>query len=184
MSSFLDIVGSTIIGGIILLIILTYNSNVNDASISQTTSNIVQSNLNSIATELDFDFKKIGFGVTDSLKIITADTSRISFRADIDNNGKIDTITYYLSDLNALISTPNPRDRFLYRIVNTQAPNSSSLGVIKFRLFYYDKNGNITGVGSSVKSFKVELYCESTFPIGENYYPLAYWNKTINPRNL
>ncbi len=184
MNSFLDIVGSTIIGGIILLIILNYNANLTEANISQTTSNIVQSNLNSIANELDFDFKKIGFGVSDSTKILTADTSRISFLSDIDNNGKIDTVTYYLSGLNELVSTPNPRDRFLYRVVNTQAPNSSSLGVIKFRLFYYDKNGNITGVGSSVKSFKVELYCESTFPIGENYYPLAYWNKTINPRNL
>ena len=184
MNTLLDIVGSTIIGGIILLLLLTYNANVSDASISQTTSNIVQSNLNSIASVLDYDFKKIGFGVTDSIKIIGADTSYISFLSDMDNNGKIDTITYFVSNTNALSSTPNPRDRFLFRTVNTQPPSSSSLGVTVFRLVYYDKHGNVTTNLASIKSFKVELYCESTYPLSGNTYPVAYWNKTLNPRNL
>lgn len=184
MNNFLDIIGSSIIGGIILLIILSYNSNVNDASLSQTTTNIVQGNLNSIASELDYSFKKIGFGVSDSVKIITADTSRITFLSDYDNNGTVDTVTYYLSSLDALVNTPNPRDRLLYRVINTQAPNTSSLGVTKFRLFYYDKHGTVTTNLAQIRSFKVELFCESTFPLSNNYYPIAYWNKIINPRNL
>lgn len=184
MNTFLDIVGSTIIGGIILLTILSYNGNLNEASLSQTTSNIVQSNLNSMSQILDFDFKKIGFGVSDSIKIIIADTSRIVFLSDMDNNGKIDTLAYYLSSIDTLLSTQNPRDRYLFRIMNTQKPLSTNLGITAFRLWYYDKKGKITTFRSKIRSFKVELYCESIYPLEGNHYPVAYWNKTINPRNL
>jgi hypothetical protein len=184
MNVLLDLVGSSIIGGIILLAIFSYNTRLNDASLSQTTNNIVQSNLNAVTSILDYDFKKIGFGVNDSVKILNADTSGITFLSDINNDGQIKIISYSLSSIDALVATPNPRDRLLYRTIDGSPLLTSNMGVTRFRLYYYDDEGNITSSRSEIKYFKVKITCESIYPIEENYYVSACWNKTINPRNL
>src|SRR4030042_1383465 len=138
MAYLLELVGSTIIGGLVILMILQVNSSILDSSTTLSMDKLSQTNLTSLVEEIEYDLRKIGFKATTGAKIITAGTNTISYRCDIDNNGTIDTVAYLMSDTTALSSTANPRDRLLYRTVNGSPSNlTSNLGVTNFRLWYY-----------------------------------------------
>lgn len=183
MNTLLDIVGSSVIGGAILFLIIQMNISISQSLTDKTLSYTSQNNLTSIAELMDSDFKKAGLGVTDSIKFKTADTSKITILYDKDNNGTTDSISYYLSSTAKLSSTPNPSDRFLYRVVNNDPEKSVNLGVTKFRLWYYDASGRITKYRSKIKYFKVALNVESLYANGGSYGG-AYWEKIFNPKNL
>ncbi len=147
-STIIDILGSTLIGGMLLLILLRLN----DAGVQNTYTYggelIVQQNLVDLVTLLEHDFRKIGF-CADWKKlpeptefIVAADESSITFYTDVDADGNVDTLQYYAGPTNELVNTPNPRDRLLYRVVNSQTPRGSNLGVTEFKLVYYDELGN------------------------------------------
>ncbi len=69
---------------------------------------------------------------------VHADSNSIRFITDVDSDGNVDSISYYTGPISELASTPNPRDRFLYRVVNTETPVGTNLGVTAFNLVYYD----------------------------------------------
>jgi len=147
-STIIDILGSTLIGGMLLLILLRLN----DAGVQNTYTYggelIVQQNLVDLVTLLEHDFRKIGYcadweKLSDPLKyIVEADSNSITFLTDVDSDGDVDTMKYYTGPTSELSNTPNPRDRLLYRVVNGETPKGSNLGVTEFRLRYYDVLGN------------------------------------------
>ena len=184
MSYLLEIVGSVIIGGLILLIILNLNSNMSSSSGELSMDVRSQGNVTSLIEEIEYDLRKIGYRVSGSPAIITADTNAISFQYDIDNNGAPDTISYFLSDTTALSSTPNPRDKLLYRTINSSSiPLTSNLGVTAFRLWYYDDLGSLTVSPGQVRSIKFALTVESIYPY-DNEYASTYIERLISPNNL
>ncbi len=138
-STLIDILGSTIIGGMLLMILLRLN----DASVQNTYvyggELMVQQNLVEVVRLLEHDFRKIGFckdweKIPDPTQsIITADSTSISFLTDVDSDGIIDTMKYYTGNVNELSGTANPRDRMLYRVVNNETPIGTNLGVTQFQ---------------------------------------------------
>jgi hypothetical protein len=183
MNVILDILGSTVIGGMILLLILQFDSSMKDSTTNKTLSYQSQSNLTSIARLMDRDFRKAGLGVSDSIKIKTADTGKITFLYDKDNNGVTDSLSYYLSPVSSAGGTSNPNDRLLYRTINNDPARTSSLGVTKFSVEYYDSTGKITKYRSKICYFKVSLKVESLYA-NNNSYGGAYWEKVFKPKNL
>ncbi|MGE5680536.1 MAG: hypothetical protein ACM34K_06595 [Bacillota bacterium] len=183
MNAILDIIGSTLIGGTILLLIIRLNTSISDSMTDKTLSYQSQSNLASIVRIMDKDFKKIGLGVSDSIKIRTADSSRITFLYDKGNNGTIDSMTYYLSPVSSAGGTSNPKDRLLYRTINNDPARTSSLGVTKFKILYFDASGKLTAYRSKISYFKVALNVESIYA-NNNSYGGAYWEKIYKPKNL
>jgi hypothetical protein len=191
-STIIDVLGSTIMGGLLLIIVLRLN----DTSIEKTTNYggelSLQQNLVTIAQIMEYDLRKMGYckewtKFPDPTKsIISATKNSISFYADIDDNGKMDTISYYTGGF--LTSTPNPRDIYFYRKVNNQPPAAINLGVTQFFLRYFDTLGDtltqpITQP-SLISSYEINVQVERVYAYNENY-STAFWKQIrLLARNL
>ncbi|MBI4548295.1 MAG: hypothetical protein HY707_09965 [Ignavibacteriae bacterium] len=182
MTEFHDFLCSIVIGGIILTMVLGFNTNIAEKSVTQSFNSIVQSNLTTVTSMLEHDFRKMGYFVFDSLKVLLADTNNIIFRADLDNDGTIDTVGYRMSYTRDTTCV-NPRARILYRVISNQGMQSIHLGVTQFKLWYYDGQGFPTANLSNIKSIKVAFHVESMAPY-DTIYAGAYWERVIKPKNL
>lgn len=183
MSSLLDIIGSFIIGGLLLLMILSVNTNMHQMSFEDRLELSIQENLYELTAEIDYDFRKMGYGVQNgSLAIIRADSNSISFWADLDNNGTLEQVAYRLGPVSEVSGTENPNDRILHRLINGRSVGGS-LGIVEFRLALYDIGGAQTWDTKVVKSLDYYIALESPYPI-DGVYARSVWNGTVRPRNL
>ena len=182
MNIVLDILGSTIIAGLLTLMLLNFNifqSNTRFASDSELQ---MQQNAKTIAEIINSDLRKIGFEYNNTA-FVEADSEKISFFSDIDRNGSVDVVTYFLGDSSEVTGTTNPKDRILYRVVNADTLKGPSLGLTKAKFSYLDQFYTETTTLPDVKYVKAELWIESNEPVGDEYL-FTYWEMTINPRNL
>lgn len=198
MASLLDIIGATIIAGMVILIIIGVTANLNQTLYTSTYSLNAQMAALTMARIIEYDFYKMGYNVnkaTDTL-VLFADTSRIRFKSDLLNQG-VGAVTRMEYSLGGLVGfTPNPKDRFFSRIHGNSTINSN-LGITRFRLMYYDSTGKqittpISHIDSlkKIKAIKVTVNIESPEPViptsdpNKRDYIGIYWEKLIYPRNL
>ncbi|MEW6195714.1 MAG: hypothetical protein AB1521_11225 [Bacteroidota bacterium] len=193
-STLIDILGSMIVGGMLLLILFRLN----DAAIENTFNYggdlIVQQNLVEVVQLLEYDFRKIGYCKdwekipNPTTAILSADSTSINFLTDVDSDENVDTVHYYLGSRDSLTSTPNPNDRILYRVVNHDAPAGANLGVTQFRLLYFDALGDtihfpIT-VPGQIHTMQINITIESTVAY-DNKYSSVFWRQIrLAARNL
>jgi hypothetical protein len=183
MGSILDLIGSFIIGGLLLMMILSVNNNASQFAIENGQQLSAQENLAELAGEIDYYFRKIGYHVPiHSASILTCDSMSISFQADVDNNGSVDTVAYSVSIPGLMRGTINPNDRKLIRQIGS-SPVTNSLGLTDFKLRYFDNTGNPTLTTTAIKSIEISLRVESPFPIDENYAQCT-WKTRLYPINL
>ncbi len=182
MSILLDLFGSTIIGGLIVLMLVNFNVFQSNTRISSDSELQLQQNAKTLADILNYDFRKIGYRYN-NVAFAEADSERISFYSDIDRNGSIDLVTYMLGDTSEVSMTTNPGDRILYRIVNNDTLKGPSLGLTKVKFSYLDKISTETTTFSDIRYVRAELWIESIEPVNGEYL-FTYWEMTINPRNL
>lgn len=153
-STIFDIVSSTVVGSLLLLMALRLNAQaVETNAIYQNNVNLQQS-IVALVDIVESDFRKIGYCADfhkiqpPNIAIVSADSNSIKFMTDVPRNttdlgdGIVDTIEYYLGPTSELASTPNPNDRYLYRIVNGNKGRGWNLGVTQFSLKYYDALGD------------------------------------------
>jgi hypothetical protein len=185
-SSLLDILGSTIIGGMLLLILFRLN----DASAENTYNNsgelTSQQNIATVVQILENDFRKIGFCKDwnkipfPSQAIILADTNKIKFLTDIEGDKNVDTIYYYTGSTNEILSTPNPRDKYLYRVVNGGPSVKVNLGVTEFRLTYFDVSDDSisspVAVPGQIHSMQINVAVENVAAY-DNQYSTVFWRQ-------
>lgn len=184
-----DIIGSIIIGGIILLMLLSFNSSVMEGSAMQTFTTIVQTNMTSVTDLIEYDFRKMGYrvGSIHDSAVVYADSVRILMKGDIDNNGTVERIAYFLDVANKS-GHVNPRSRILYRQVNGAPAQRINLGITRFRLAYYDRadqliTDNPVKSPSRIRSIRLAINIESTSPYDAKYAGTT-WERTITPKNL
>jgi len=198
-SDVIDLVGSILIGGVIMLILFRMNSSAVENVYNNGGELSLQQNLSVTAKVLEDDFRKIGFcadwvKIPDPSKsILLADSSRIRFLTDIDKDGSgpdgnVDTLLYALGPTSELTATPNPRDRFLYRIINSETPKGINLGVTQFKLIYFDALGDTIDypvtTPSEVYTIEINLTVENTSGYNEQYSS-AFWRQIrLVARNL
>lgn len=190
MSILIDILGSSFIGGLILLLILKLNLFANSSGVTSDNELKLQQNAKTLAEIVNYDFRKIGYDC-DSTSIAVADSNRIKFYADIDRNGTVDVIEYYASDSTKALGTENPRDIILYRTVNGVEMGGPTLGLTKIKLSYLDQFNIVTNILANIRYIKVELWVESeireqesNFVNPNHPYLFTYWEMKINPRNI
>ena len=193
-STILDILASVIMGGLLLTTVLRLSDSSAEKTYNFSGELSLQQNLVVIAQILENDFRKMGYcrdweKFPDPTKsIASVDTSSIKFYADIDNDGNMDSIMYYLGPVSELSSTPNPRDRFLYRVVNTETPVGVNLGVTEFNMKFFDALGvpltfPITQP-SLISSYEINIRVESVYAYDERYSS-AFWRQIrLVARNL
>jgi hypothetical protein len=203
MAQFQDLIGSIIIGGIILLMLIAFNGNVIEGAATQTFKGIVDGNLTTITDILENDFRKMGYrvaAVQDSA-VLYADSGRIMFKGDINDDGIMDTVQYYIDTVNSSL-TANPNDKVLHRKINSQSALAMYVGMIGFRIQYFTRTdslikSNPVPAPSAIKSVKVSLNIQSTqrifdtrrsayieSPFNDTSYAGACWERTIKSQNV
>lgn len=166
------------------MIINRFYSSMSQNSHERALDSITIQNASSICELIEFDFNRMGLGVSSTTNaLFLADSNRIGFLSDIDKNGVVDTVRYILSDVNAASETVNPRDKILYRFVSNESRADAALGVTKFKIKYYDSLSNETANVTQIKNFDISLTVESTMPYG-NQYSQFFWQTRISPPNL
>ena len=187
MGTQLDLIVSFVIGGLLLLTILNTNTNMMATATQNTLDVLAQENLSMLSEVILYDFHKMGYYPSDvapdDFRILSMDSTSIQFRADIDNDGAIDTVYYGISDTSQAAGTPNPRDVILYRLLNGEAPWGATLGVTEFDLAYRDAADSVTTTSSEVRSIEVTLAVECLYAY-DDYYPRSIWKTVVRPRNL
>ena len=191
-ASIIDTLGSIAIGGFLLLTLFRMHSASTENTYHYTGELTVQENMVSIVKLLEHDFRKIGYcedpkKIFPSKAIMIADTSDITFLTDVDFDGDVDKVRYYLGETSELLETPNPDDRMLYRSVNGN-PVAANLGVTQFKITYYGYTGAPLTVPLSsptgIFSMQIDIRVENTAAYG-NEYRYAYWRQVrLSSRNL
>jgi len=179
----IQLAGSFLIGGMVLLTILSMNIEILETSSINSLGTMAQENVMEIATILDYDFKKIGYMVPRSTSAILAVTdSTISFLSDIDQDSIIDTIAYRVGSPDETVNTDNPDDRYLYRSVNG-TEYDVALGITDWELDYFDENMSATSTVNSIRVIQISFTVETMFGYNETY-GRASWSCQIVPKNL
>jgi type II secretory pathway component PulJ len=140
----LDLIGSSMVFGLLLLMTIRINASNSENIQSFHGDLIVQQNLVTLTSILEFDFRKLGYckdptKIPDPSKaILQADSNKIRFLTDLNNDGTLDSLSYYIGPTSEASATPNPNDHLFYRVENNKTPGGVNLGVTKFDLRYFD----------------------------------------------
>jgi len=196
MNALYDVVCSMVIGGIVLVMLISFNGNISESAAGQTIRMTAQTNMTALGSIVEFEFRKIGFRVdappADS-GITYGGRQRIDLRGDFDNNGSIDNLRYYL-DSSTATGLPNTNTRSLHRRFNGSDQVISHC-VTYCRFFYFDRYGmpltsDPVPAPSLVRSVKVAINVESTVPFRETtaqyvtLNPGVYWERAFTPQSL
>ncbi|MBU0472582.1 MAG: hypothetical protein KKF62_00315 [Bacteroidetes bacterium] len=193
-STLIDILGSIMIGGILLMILLRLNDSAVQNSFQYNCEAITQRNLVEIVQLLEHDFRKIGFckdwnNFPDPTKaIIAADSTTITFLCDVDSDKDMDTLRYILGSSDELLQTPNPNDKMLYRQVNNEPLGGANLGVTQFKLTYFDSFGVEIPfpilTPSEIYTMQIDLVVEDVVAYNQEYNRVFWRQIRLAARNL
>ncbi|MEJ2615859.1 MAG: hypothetical protein P8Z35_12950 [Ignavibacteriaceae bacterium] len=194
MNIILDLLGSSVIGGMILLMVLQMNLFMSNARFSSDSDLQVQQNAKTLAEIINHDFRKIGYQHSGT-SILVAEKEKIKFVGDLQRPGEsgygtLDTVEYCIKDSTFATGTSNPRDIILVRVLNNKdSIDGPSLGLVKINFNYLDSVSMPTADLSKIKFIKTELWLQPTETV-HNYLTgikdttFTYWEFTINPRNI
>ena len=172
----LDMVGSFIVGGLVLLSVIMFTFNFNNVSNATINNEIQQRTSTDFGQVIEYDFNKIGYRVP-SNPIVLFDSTRISFLADLDNNGTADSVNYFVSFDN--------RGMKLNRRVGSGDNSGFSMPVAGFMLEAYDSLGTVTASTAAIKSLRVDVLLSQTVRGGGgNEQSGMYWTRRFYPLNL
>jgi len=196
-STLIDIVGATIIGGILLIMVNSLNERAVETNMIYGSDKLLQLEVVQLADLIETDFRRIGYcedpsKISDSTQIIiSADTSQIKFITDTNRDGNLDTLQYYVSSTSTLNMTKNPRDRILYR-KHQDYPNEELLNVSSNITYFYLRYFDALNVelSSPVTNPRLISYMEISFKVEDSeaydeQYSEAYWQQVrLTSRNL
>jgi len=198
MFAILDILNSLVIGGFIILMSFGILDSTNKNLYSHNDDLIVQENLTNITSTLEFDLKKMGFGVPEfESAVLVADSNHLQFRGDLNLDWKADTIEYYVGPVSELAQTSNPDDRIFYRKVNGLPLSGFIVGIITdFNFDYLNQDGNLVDTSNpanliAVKMIRVTIKVENPAAYSNDANPdkleyrSSFWQQTrLVSRNL
>lgn len=191
MSNMLDIVGSVVLFGILIITIGRVQTNLNTAMYANSFTQITQHNAVELARQLEFDFTRIGFR-TPTEKIKLADSTRIKFRSDFSANGTISEIEYRIGSVSDADETPNPIDFPLYR-KDQNGEIEQLWGTTAFKIEYYNMwyqklatpvvSDSLDRIYAIWLNFVIEGREPAGSAIDTTYYSIT-WQKLVYPRNM
>jgi hypothetical protein len=192
MSSFFDIIASTIVFGVLTLTVARVQTNMNSTMYENQFNVVTQTNAVELARQFEWDFLKIGHHVSGQ-KILWADSTGIRFLADLQNNSVVNDVTYYAGDTSQVVRIKNPKHFPLFRRSGVKTVQQN-WGLTYLRITYYDGSYQkiqtpITTLSrlQKIKAIDVAFRIESSEPVYSLYdttRAAVAWEKTIVPRNL
>jgi len=191
----LDLMGSSLIAGIVFLLIFKLNMYTSNANYYSDNELKLQQNVKTLAEVINYDLRKIGYKY-DGTAFVTAELQRMAFYADLQapgqyGHGVVDFVEYFVGDSTEASGTMNQRDKVLYRVVNyTDTLGGPTLGLVDLKFSYLGTNGLVTTFLDSIKYVKAEFWVEpyefvSDYGMDQpDSSQYTYWELTINPRNI
>lgn len=174
MNTMLDLVGSYIIGGFLLLAIIGLIFYFSTQSQVSKLSEISQATITETGKVIEYDFNKLGYRVESGNKVVALGNNAITFRADLDNNGVADTIYYSV--------ITNNGSKLLRRTVSNNSVRSWDLPVRDASIVALDSLNATTNVISAVKGVVLTLQLETV--AADSEAAGSYWKRKFFPRNL
>lgn len=191
-SSIIDMITSTMIFGVLALTIGRVQTNINVSMYENQHSVVAQSNAVELARQIEWDFTKAGYQVTGD-KVLIADSTRIEFKADLDDRQVVNTLLYTVGDTSQCSMTKNKDDFPLFRTHDGRTVKQN-WGLTYFRLTYYDATNRkiptpitTTTELKKIHAINVSFRLESPEPVmssQDTVWAGVTWEKTIVPRNL
>jgi len=191
MATMIDIIGSTIIRGAIVLIILNLNVSLNNSLSQKTVRAALKQKTVVPAQVLTDDIRLAGYNqpATPFKTIAIAKADEIQFLADLDSDSTTDVVHYYLG-----AAPSGSTHRVLYRQLNGGTSFELARDVISLTFTYYNSSGGTIPPGLNknlIKSISIKLKIESSIQATEGIgtdntakYETAYWERTLFPQNL
>ena len=191
----LDIMGSIVIGGILMLTLFRLSDRATESTYNKMGDFTIQQNIATVVRILEYDFRKIGYCANwtkipnPTKSIILADKDKIKYLTDVDRDGNVDTMfLYYIGPASELIYTANPRDRFLYRVVNGEKPVKVNLGVTQFELVYFNVNREIiptpVKVPGEIYNIQISIAVEDIEAYDQKYSQVFWRQIRLVAKNL
>jgi hypothetical protein len=139
MAIMLDILMALVIGGMLLMSIISGGFTVNENAATLAGDVGVQQILISNAQLVEGEFRNMGMGVAEeSTTVLAALDTAIQFLSDQNRDGSPERIRYWLGPVSELSATQNDSDRLLHRQVDAGA--AMAVGTVtKFRLRYFSQ---------------------------------------------
>lgn len=185
MGVWLDIIGSALIGSLLLLNLMGVGSLISEQGFRNVLNYATQGDISAMTEIVEYDLVKAGFRVSGTA-VDLADTGQVRFMADIDANGVIDTLHYYSGATTELAHTPNPEDRILYRVKNGDTAGAVKMYVTDFNLSYFNTNGDSLAMPvntGDIRHIRVRFVAESQVPY-DTSYEMSFVELNIHPKNL
>ncbi len=193
-ASIFDLIGSVVIGGVLLITLIKINDSATRNTYGFTGELVVQENLVTTVEVLEYDFRKIGycedpFAIPNTKRaILYADSTDITYLTDVNFDGIPDTMRYYLGPTSELSHTPNPDDRMLYQEINGNRAGVN-LGITLFKIKYFGALGEELSLPrtfppTGIFSMQIDIRIENTSAYDEEYR-YAFWRQIrLASRNL
>lgn len=165
MNVILDITFSFIIRASVVLVVLMAVVNLNNELYRQTDRVVLNDNLVSASQTISNDILLAGYGSGASKTFATAQSTDMSFTADLDNSGVNEVVRYYLSP------EPTGSQFILMRTIDGGSPFEITRDVFSLQFSYYDRLGTVKS-GTSVTgitSVKVSIMLESNHRLSSVY---------------
>ncbi len=171
MTALIDVISSMIFGGTMFLIILTANDVAYETQSTHNGDMLVQELLTHTAQLVEGEFRNMGYGVPErDYSIRFAAQTAVAFLYDVDRDGTVDTVKYWLGDIAELVDTENELDRFLKRQVNN-GPVMNVGAVTVFRLLYLTREGTVLPLPVPVSQLPEINMVEVTMEVQNPYAP-------------
>jgi hypothetical protein len=201
MSVILDLIGSVMIAGFVIMIGLRLNETIAGNADSSKANVNVQESMVEIVRSLEYDFRKIGYGVPETeWAIVDTGSTYIKFLSDLQNpsgeaipDGLVDTVEWY-TGAPLIGKLENDSVRVLYRRINGGTPIGAALGVTKFHLRYLDQDGGTPASLGAIFIIETTLQVESPYKVMDQMRPddyeawgfaTAFWRQTrLASRNI
>lgn len=198
MNILLDILGSIVTGGMVLLVNFGLISRMNNVSTDLLLSNVNANDAVEITRIIENDVYKIGYRDTTNVIFESAQQYSVRFKAAVNVDSLPKSIYYYTGSTSQMAGTRNPNDKPLFRQIIGENP--IMIGVIRdFNLTYLDSTNTPISYSylsqqserNKIKGVSIMLRVESNATVlknektklGEDVYPFVEWRKTIYPKN-
>lgn len=172
MAIILDIILSALLGGMLLMSVISASEVINENALIINGEMAVQQMLVTTAQFVEGEFRNMGMWVPeDSTTVIAAYDTAISFKSDLNLDGTPETVSYWVGPTSELSQTQNELDRFLHRRVGTGPVQSVGI-VTRFNLRYFSQNERDTLVPpiapldlSEIKIVEITMEVQSPYGI-------------------
>ena len=183
----LDIIGSFVIRAAIVVLLLTSMVTLNNSLFRQTERVALNELASGVGETIFNDLSLAGYNST-SKTFNKADSIQVIFFADLDNNGSVEIVRYYLG------AGASGSHRILYRTLNAGTAFEIARDVILLRFYFYNITGGTVSYGNNrtgIKSVKVSVTIESGQKLTSVYsgtsdilyYQQAKWEAHVFPIN-